>query len=92
MPRFRFAKDKLQFNDAVIRYGEVTGPLQRDPWGSARYVRVGGSTPFDDDVYSTLKDGPIFPSFDKHEPVWPTPAGAGDAAARGMHHADADRR
>ena len=32
--RFRFAKEKLQFNDAVMRYGEVTGPLQRDPWGS----------------------------------------------------------
>ena len=32
--RFRFAKYKLQFNDAVIRYGAVTGPLQRDPWGS----------------------------------------------------------
>ena len=31
--RFRFAKEKLQFNDAVIRYGAVTGPLQRDPWG-----------------------------------------------------------
>jgi CO/xanthine dehydrogenase Mo-binding subunit len=29
--RFRFAKEKLQFNDAVVRYGEVTGPLQRDP-------------------------------------------------------------
>ena len=25
--RFRFAKDKLQFNDAVIRYGAVTGPV-----------------------------------------------------------------
>ena len=32
--RFRFAKEKLQFNDAVIRYGAVTGPLQRDPWGA----------------------------------------------------------
>ena len=42
--RFRFAKDKLQFNDAVIRYGAVTGPLQRDPWGASRFVRVGGKT------------------------------------------------
>ena len=41
--RFRFAKEKLQFNDAVIRYGAVTGPLQRDPWGSSRFVRVGGT-------------------------------------------------
>src|SRR5262245_41524129 len=36
--RFRFAKDKLQFNDAVVRYGAVTGPLQRDPWGASRFV------------------------------------------------------
>ena len=28
--RFRFAKERLQFNDAVIRYGGVTGPLRRD--------------------------------------------------------------
>jgi CO/xanthine dehydrogenase Mo-binding subunit len=31
--RFRFAKEMLQFNDAVVRYGEVTGTLQRDPLG-----------------------------------------------------------
>jgi hypothetical protein len=47
--RFRFAKEKLQFNDTVIRYGEVTGPLQRDPWGASRFVRVGGKTPRDED-------------------------------------------
>src|SRR5204862_2554862 len=53
--RFRFAREKLQFNDAVIRYGAVTGPLRRDPWGAARFVRVGGRTPYDDDVFSCLK-------------------------------------
>jgi CO/xanthine dehydrogenase Mo-binding subunit len=86
--RFRFAKDKLQFNDTVIRYGEVTGPLQRDPWGSSRFVRVGGKTPYDEDVFSTLNDGSISPSYDKHEPVWPKPARDGDVAAKGMYHAD----
>jgi CO/xanthine dehydrogenase Mo-binding subunit len=86
--RFAFAKAKLQFNDAVIRYGEVTGPLQRDPWGSSRFVRVGGKTAFDEDVFSCLKDGPIFPSYDKHEPVWPKPARDGDVAAQGIYHAD----
>ena len=40
--RLRFAKEKLQFNDAVIRYGAVTGPLQRDPWGAYRFVRLAG--------------------------------------------------
>jgi CO/xanthine dehydrogenase Mo-binding subunit len=86
--RFRFAKDKLRFNDAVIRYGEVTGPLQRDPWGSSRFVRIGGKTAFDEDVFSCLKDGPISPSYEKHEPVWPKAAPDGGAGARGMYHAD----
>ena len=40
--RLRFAKEKLQFIDAVIRYGAVTGPLQRDPWGAYRFVRLAG--------------------------------------------------
>jgi len=55
--RFRFAKYKLQFNDAVIRYGAVTGPLQRDPWGGARFVRVGGKTPYDADEFSPMTQG-----------------------------------
>ena len=71
--RFRFAKEKVQFNDAVVRYGEVTGPLQRDPWGSSRFVRVGGKTAYDEDVFSAMKHGPISPSYDNHEPVWPKP-------------------
>ena len=37
--KFRFAKYKLRFNETVIRYGAVTGPLQRDPWGSSRFMR-----------------------------------------------------
>jgi CO/xanthine dehydrogenase Mo-binding subunit len=86
--RFRFAKEKLQFNDAVVRYGEVTGPLQRDPWGSSRFVRVGGKAAADDDVFSAMKQGPISPSYDKHEPVWPKPARDGDIGAQGMYYAN----
>jgi CO/xanthine dehydrogenase Mo-binding subunit len=85
--RFRFAKEKLQFNDAVVRYGAVTGPLQRDPWGVSRFVRVGGKTPYEEDAFSCFKQGPVAPSFDKHEPVWPTPARDGDVGAQGMYHA-----
>jgi CO/xanthine dehydrogenase Mo-binding subunit len=85
--RFRFAKARLQFNDAVVRYGEVTGPLQRDPWGASRFVRVGGKTPYDEDVFSTTKQGPISPSYDKHEPVWPEPVRDGDVGAQGMYYA-----
>ena len=85
--RLRFAKEKLQFNDAVIRYGAVTGPLQRDPWGAYRFVRLAGPTPYDDDVFSCLKQGPLSPSYAQHEPVWPQPARDGDVGAQGMHYA-----
>ena len=88
--RFRFAKSKLQFNDAIVRYGALTGPLQRDPWGASRYVRVGGAMPDDDDVFSSLKDGPVAPAgYERHEPVWPTAAPDGGPGALGMHHAEA---
>ncbi|MGZ3338711.1 MAG: xanthine dehydrogenase family protein molybdopterin-binding subunit [Reyranella sp.] len=88
--RFRFAKEKLQFNDAVVRYGAVTGPLQRDPWGASRFVRIGGKTGYDEDVFSCTKQAPISPrAYDGHEPVWPTPAPDGDLGAQGMYHAHA---
>ncbi|HEY8014285.1 MAG TPA: molybdopterin cofactor-binding domain-containing protein [Dongiaceae bacterium] len=88
--RFRFAKEKLQFNDSVIRYGAVTGPLQRDPWGAERFVRIGGKTAFDEDIFSSTKQAPVSPSgYDKHEPVWPPPSPDGDTGAEGMFHAQA---
>jgi hypothetical protein len=60
--RFRAAKNALRFHhDDVMDWGASTGPLERPPWGSFRYVRVGGATPFDDDSYSSLKDTPLFP-------------------------------
>jgi len=86
--RFRFAKDKLKFHDEIIRYGGVTGPLERDPWGSFRFVRVGGKTAYDDDVYSSLKDAPIFPSMmRKHLPVWPDGNDHGKLDEQGMAYA-----
>ncbi|MBU9160335.1 xanthine dehydrogenase family protein molybdopterin-binding subunit [Burkholderia multivorans] len=86
--RFRFAKNALKFRDDVIRYGAVTGPLERDPWGTFRYVRVGGKTAYDDDVYSSLKDAPIFPSqMRKHQPVWPDGKEHGKLDEQGMFHA-----
>jgi CO/xanthine dehydrogenase Mo-binding subunit len=88
--RFRFAKEKLQFNDAVVRYGAVTGPLQRDPWGASRFVRIGGRTGYHEDVFSCTKQAPVSPvAYDRHEPVWPKPAPDGDLGAQGMVHAQA---
>ncbi len=88
--RFRFAKERLQFNDKVIRYGAVTGPLQRDPWGAGRFVRVGGKTGLDEDVFSSTKQAPIYIStYDRREPAWPKPAVDGDTDAQGMYYAKA---
>jgi CO/xanthine dehydrogenase Mo-binding subunit len=85
--RFRFAKYKLQFNDGVVRYGEETGPLARDPWGSSRFVRIAGPTPASDDVFSPMLQGPFAPTYQNHEPVWPAPTREGDVGAQGMYHA-----
>ncbi len=86
--RFRFAKDKLKFQDQIIRYGAQTGPLERDPWGTFRFVRVGGKTPYDDDIFSSLKDAPVFPSMmRKHQPVWPDGVEHGKLDEQGMFHA-----
>jgi CO/xanthine dehydrogenase Mo-binding subunit len=86
--RFRFAKDKLKFREGTIKYGAQTGPLQRDPWGTFRYVRVGGDKPFDDDRFSSLKDTPIFPvSMKKHLPVWPEGREGGKLDQEGMYYA-----
>jgi CO/xanthine dehydrogenase Mo-binding subunit len=86
--RFRLAKNALQFQTDVIKYGAHTGPLQRDPWGTFRFVRVGGPTPYDDDVFSSLKDAPIFPSqMRKHLPVWPDGKDHGSLGEEGMYYA-----
>ena len=87
--RFRFAKDKLKFHDEIIRYGAKTRPLERDPWGTFRFVRVGGKTPCDDDTFSSLKDAPVFPSMmRKHQPVWPDGKEHGKLDEQGMFYAE----
>ena len=87
--RFRFAKYKLQFSNSVVRYGEVTGLLARDPWGSSRFVRVAGPTPDGDDIFSPVKQGPFDPTYENHEPVWPAASRDGDVGAQGMYYANA---
>ncbi|WP_408952839.1 xanthine dehydrogenase family protein molybdopterin-binding subunit [Lysobacter sp. Hz 25] len=87
--RFRAAKSRLKFRDELIRWGTQSGPLERAPWASFRYVRVGGATPFDDDAYSSLKDTPLFPSgYRKQTPQWPLADAMGAIDAQGMAHAE----
>lgn len=69
---YRFAKNRLQFQEQVIRYGQPVAPMERPPWGSFRFVRVGGATPYDDDQFSSLKNSPLFPG-EKKTPRVPHP-------------------
>lgn len=86
--RFRLAKDALKFQEDVVKYGEHTGPLVRDPWGTFRYVRVGGKNGYDEDVFSSLKDAPVFPSqMRKQLPVWPDGNNHGELGEEGMFYA-----
>ncbi|MCB6146686.1 hypothetical protein LHK12_21775 [Providencia rettgeri] len=87
--KFRFAKETLKFRDDVIQYGAFTGPLERDPWGSYRGVRIGSENPYDPDIYSSLKDMPISPiGMKKHLPVWPEGREGGKLDQQGMLYAD----
>jgi CO/xanthine dehydrogenase Mo-binding subunit len=87
--RYNFAKEKLLSSDDMLVRGPERGPLEREPWGGFRYVRIGGATPFEEDRFSTLKDTVLFPSFRKQEPVWPRPVVGGKLSEQGMAHAQA---
>ncbi|MGE8458785.1 MAG: xanthine dehydrogenase family protein molybdopterin-binding subunit, partial [Pseudomonas alloputida] len=86
--RFRQAKRKLQFNQQAIRYGAQAPLYQRDPYGSFRFVRVGGATPFDDDEFSSLKNSMLFPTILNRKPVWSKqPNQHGDLTEQGLFYA-----
>jgi CO/xanthine dehydrogenase Mo-binding subunit len=86
--RFRFAKNQLRLNKDAVRYGAPAAPLERDPWGVFRFVRVGGATPYADDVFSPLKQSTVFPvGMDKHAPLWSPARDGGQVFEQGMFHA-----
>ncbi len=88
--RFRAAKSRLKFRDDLIGWGERSGPLERPPWATFRYVRVGGADAFADDVYSSYKDTVLFPSgYRKQNPEWVKGDAGGKLDAQGVAHAEA---
>ncbi|QWP76569.1 xanthine dehydrogenase family protein molybdopterin-binding subunit [Lysobacter sp. K5869] len=88
--RFRAAKSRLKFRPELIRWGEATGPVERPPWATFRYVRVGGSDAYADDVYSSYKDTVLFPTgYRKQNPEWVKGDAGGKLDAQGVAHADA---
>ena len=82
--RFYAAKGRIQFDEAVVRYGAVTAPNPPPNYGAARYVRIEGTTPDAPDEYSPIKDTIIFAGFKGTQPQWPAPSPTGDPMARGM--------
>lgn len=87
--RFKFAKDALKFQNDIIKWGEFTGPVERNPWGTYRGVRIGQSDPYAPDIYSSLKDVTISPaSFKKRLPVWPEGKEGGKLDQEGMYYAE----
>ena len=86
--RYRQAKSILKFNDKVIRYGDQAPAYQSDPYGSFRFVRVGGDTPFDGDKFSSLKDSMLFPLIHNRKPAWGEGLASGDLSQQGLYHAE----
>src|SRR5690606_32091283 len=87
--RYRQAKKRLQFNQQAIRYGAAAEPFQTDPYGSFRFVRVGGDDPYQPDTFSSLKDSLLFPAIRERKPTWPQGAKlTGDLTQQGLYHAE----
>ncbi|WP_165680511.1 xanthine dehydrogenase family protein molybdopterin-binding subunit [Metapseudomonas otitidis] len=86
--RFRRAKNLLRYNDKVVRYGAQAPLFERDPYGSFRFVRVGGDTPYEADRFSSLKDSMLFPIIRQRKPTWSQQADInGDLTQQGLFHA-----
>ncbi|MCU1718222.1 xanthine dehydrogenase family protein molybdopterin-binding subunit [Pseudomonas sp. 5P_3.1_Bac2] len=85
---YRQAKALLKFDPKVIRYGAAAPAYQRDPYGSFRFVRVGGATPYDGDSFSSLKDSMLFPLLLNRKPTWGSGKINGDLTEQGLYHAE----
>ena len=88
--RYEMAKRQLRFAEGVVQYGADAPASVPANYGAARYVRLGGPTPKDDDVFSAVKDAVIWGAFKDGKVVWP-PADPDDknpflpASVQGKH-------
>jgi CO/xanthine dehydrogenase Mo-binding subunit len=82
-----FDQARLALRDeAVLKFGEKTGPVSMPNYGAFRFTRVGGPTPDAPDVYSPVKNGWVSPGRfeDTGRPIWarlPIPTGQDYAEA-----------
>lgn len=87
-PRYRLAKNKARFDDSLVRYGTPSTLAEPPPYGSFRYIRVGGADPYGPDVFSALQESVLVPDFRKRHPVWPEALENGKDKQRAMYHAE----
>ncbi len=82
-----FDQARLALRDeAVLKFGEKTGPVTMPNYGAFRFTRVGGPTPDAPDVYSPAKNGWVSPGRFENtgRPIWarlPIPTGQAYAEA-----------
>jgi CO/xanthine dehydrogenase Mo-binding subunit len=82
-----FDQARLALRDeAVVKFGEETGPVQMPNYGAFRFTRIGGPTPEAPDVCSPFKNGWVSPARfkDDGQPIWarlPIPTGQAYAEA-----------
>ena len=88
--RFALARRALQLATDVLRFGAETGPLEKQPYGAARFVRVAGATPDAEDVYSPMLAGWTFPVLYQKDdrPDWAVPSATGADASRASYYGD----
>jgi len=95
--RFEAAKRKLMFNTDFVQYGAEGPSTLPDNYGAARYVRLGGETPTDQDEFSAVQNAVIWGAFKDNEVVWP-PADPDDknpfipASVKGKHRGGGGER
>ncbi|MGF1741705.1 molybdopterin-dependent oxidoreductase [Vibrio profundum] len=90
--KFKKAKNRLQFNQDVIKYGKKV-PLvmaNQDPYATWRIVREESSNGHGSkDDFSALENGLIFPNIKNHKPVWPSAnKNSSNNVKRAMYYAD----
>ena len=87
--RFAVAKRTYKVNRAkVVQFADPSGPVERDPFATFRFVRVEGAGSDERDAFNPVDDGYVFAEYVDHQPKWPTADVNGDVMARGMHYAD----
>ncbi|MGP0083652.1 MAG: xanthine dehydrogenase family protein molybdopterin-binding subunit [Steroidobacteraceae bacterium] len=87
-PRFAAAKRRLRFADSVMRWGTKTGYDTPPNYGTGRFVRIGGATPEEPDLYAPLTGTIVSGAFDNEGVIWPPSNPNGDAEDRAMAAAD----